>query len=319
MKGFKHIKTKENFIARARTIHGDKYDYSKVEFPKRELLTSFNGKKTRKPPEYFRAAKVIIICPTHGEFVQTARKHIELSYQGSSGSTSGSGCPRCASECNSKVRYDERGIANFIDSNAHEIHKEHVIMKCTPSDGIKREVLINKEDTEILEYGNWYVTGHQKSRRSRTLYCTGTHSVRIKQEGLEWLGAHPKLHRLIMSRILGRPLQKKEYIDHINGNGLDNRRDNLRIATQSQNIANSKKARGKYSSKYKGVYHDRTRDLWGAAIGSCNGGPTKREYLGRWPKTPQNEILAAKAYDKRAKEIWGEFASLNFPDNVGEE
>jgi hypothetical protein len=308
---FKHIKTREDFIARAISIHGDKYDYSKVKFPKREALLNWQGKKTRKPPEYYREAKVIIVCPIHGEFLSTARKHIEKN---------GSGCPRCARELNSKVRYNDDGVPTFIDANPHEIQEDCVVVslgdKGTCGNFPQREVLISGEDIVVLEYTNWWITGFQKSRRSRTLYCIGSPSVRLNHEGITTPSRGTSIHRVIMSRIVGRPLLKSEHVDHINGNGLDNRRSNLRIATPSQNAANMRKqSKRKNSSVYKGVCHDKRKNQWMAYVGSCSGGITKREYLGRWSKTPENEILAAKAYDKRAKELWGEFAHLNFPDD----
>lgn len=94
------------------------------------------------------------------------------------------------------------------------------------------------------------------------------------------------------------------YIDHRNGNGLDNRRDNLRRATMSQNIANQFPRGG--SSKYKGVCRSKRSGGWLAQI--CVN--RKSIYLGRFG----TEEEAARAYDVKAKEVWGEFARLNFMD-----
>jgi len=92
-------------------------------------------------------------------------------------------------------------------------------------------------------------------------------------------------------------------VDHRNHKSLNNTRMNLRIATRSQNSCNNKKTRG-CSSKYKGVHRDK-KGLWRAKI-HFNG---KEIFLGCFEK----EIDAAKAYDKAAKELHGEFAVLNFP------
>jgi len=91
-------------------------------------------------------------------------------------------------------------------------------------------------------------------------------------------------------------------IDHINRNGLDNRRANLRPATVAQNAWNSR--RRKNRSGYKGVWFARDKGKFHAAIWHNN----KREYLGYF----DSPISAAKAYDLAAKKYHKEFAVLNF-------
>lgn len=95
-------------------------------------------------------------------------------------------------------------------------------------------------------------------------------------------------------------------IDHKNGNGLDNRRDNLRFATATQNNAN-KDMQKSSRNRFKGVIHPRGyRKRWGACL-SVGG---KRHYLGGYG----TEEEAARAYDRKAREVFGEFARLNFPE-----
>jgi hypothetical protein len=91
-------------------------------------------------------------------------------------------------------------------------------------------------------------------------------------------------------------------VDHINGDGLDNRRSNLRLATVAQNAWNSKKRNPR--SGYKGVWFAKDKRLWRAAI-VCN---RKRIHLGYF----KNKIAAAHAYDAAARKLHGKFANCNF-------
>ncbi len=95
-------------------------------------------------------------------------------------------------------------------------------------------------------------------------------------------------------------------VDHRNGNGLDNRRDNLRLATHSQNQCNKGKSRPNSSSRFIGVYFEKRSCRWVAKI-VLHG---KRIWLGRFT----DELSAAKAYDRAACEYHKEFARLNFPE-----
>lgn len=92
-------------------------------------------------------------------------------------------------------------------------------------------------------------------------------------------------------------------IDHADMNGLNNTRSNVREASSAKNNQNKNKARGKFSSKFKGVCWDRARRKWHASI-KADG---KRINLGCF----ESEIDAAIAYDRAAKQLFGEFARLN--------
>ena len=94
-------------------------------------------------------------------------------------------------------------------------------------------------------------------------------------------------------------------VDHRNGNGLDNRRTNLRWATHAENMRNSRKVENA-ASKYKGVRF--LPNGWNARIMVDK----KRIDLGCFGKEPGGEIKAAKAYDRAAVKYFGEFASTNF-------
>ena len=106
------------------------------------------------------------------------------------------------------------------------------------------------------------------------------------------------MHRIIVSVPFGLE------IDHINGNGCDNQRDNLRICTHQQNVRNCKKCTKDTSSKYKGVCWHKTNRKWQAYIGANK----KVIYLGYF----DIEDDAARAYNVAALHYFGEFAKPNF-------
>jgi hypothetical protein len=97
-------------------------------------------------------------------------------------------------------------------------------------------------------------------------------------------------------------------VDHRNGDGLDNRRANLRLATQSENAYNRRKNGTKTTSPFRGVFFRKRRGRWIATI-HCH-----RKMI--WLGTFDSEIAAAKAYDGAAKKYHGEFARLNFPESA---
>lgn len=106
------------------------------------------------------------------------------------------------------------------------------------------------------------------------------------------------LHRTILARILSRPLSLSEVVDHIDGNGLNNRRSNLRLASHRQNLWNQR-MRKDNTAGFKGITAYGT-NKWRAQIRS-NG---KRLHLGTFD-TPEE---AHEAYCTAARELFGEFA-----------
>ena len=112
---------------------------------------------------------------------------------------------------------------------------------------------------------------------------------------------HIRMHRML---VVASP---EEHVDHADGNSLNNCRYNLRTCTRSENLANSKPRKRKKYSKYKGVSvaKDRTKKLhyWTARVSKDN----ETFYLGCFP----TEEDAARAYNKKARELHGEFAKLN--------
>lgn len=107
------------------------------------------------------------------------------------------------------------------------------------------------------------------------------------------------LHRFIIGATKG------QIVDHIDGDGRNNMRANLRIATPSQSVGNTRKPRGDKSSRFKGVHWSATKRRWIAEIHEAQ---TKRT-IGQFVL----ETDAAHAYDEAARERWGVFACVNFP------
>lgn len=110
------------------------------------------------------------------------------------------------------------------------------------------------------------------------------------------------LHRLVM----GLEHRDGKIVDHINGNRLDNRKENLRICTIPENARNCISRRSKHG--FKGVQKNKKRNKFQAVIRINR----KEKWLGYF-NTPED---AARAYDCAAKELHGEFAKLNFPDGA---
>jgi len=147
------------------------------------------------------------------------------------------------------------------------------------------------DDDADLATSRWYAW---KVKYGKTFYAV--RNVR-KPDGKR---TTERLHQVIAGRmcIAGVP-------DHIDRNGLNNRRDNLRPANDSQNQANQS-LQTNNTSGFKGVCWGTRDGKWMAYITVSR----KRRYLGVFG----DPIEAARAYDRAAEEAFGEFAFLNFPD-----
>ena len=149
--------------------------------------------------------------------------------------------------------------------------------------------LVDIEDYDRISQHRWCA---RKSRHSHVWYA-----VRSIGDGPDQKLLH--MHREILNMTPGNGL----FADHINGDGLDNRKLNLRIATHSQNHMNERRRKDNKTG-YKGVslLTSYSRPMWQANI--CIN--QKQIYLGSF-STPE---LAYEAYCAAAKHYFGEFARL---------
>lgn len=141
--------------------------------------------------------------------------------------------------------------------------------------------VVDDEDFDWLNQWKWAYTGNGYAYRS----------IRTK-EGVKHLSMHRQILQVLPN------LQ----VDHINGNGLDNRRGNLRTCTHRQNCLN-KRGFSVHNHGFKGMNYRKERNRWQAQI-RVNG---KNIHLGYY-KTPEE---AALAYNVAAVDHFGEFALLN--------
>lgn len=118
------------------------------------------------------------------------------------------------------------------------------------------------------------------------------------------------VHRVVYCMYHNLKLDSKVKIDHVDGNQLNNSIHNLRITTNSGNSANTSKCKPPKSSKYKGVSYYTRLNRWVSVIRK-DGRSTR---IGVF----DNEVEAAMAYNKRALEVFGEFARINEIGDVGE-
>jgi len=146
------------------------------------------------------------------------------------------------------------------------------------------EIILNKRDTRGLDLASLRIVSGKK-------YKTFNYDQYVEVDG-------KLLHRIIMNPPKGL------IVDHINHNGLDNRRSNLRLCTNSQNQMNRTKTRAN-TSGYKGVRYNKNTGKYQACITA-----NKRNfYLGTFETAEE----AVKAYRKAAKRLHGKFMYKDLP------
>jgi len=167
------------------------------------------------------------------------------------------------------------------EGNTFEVAGEFAVVDVSTTTHPQTYTAIDLADLSIINDGG-----------GRWFAATGRHTVyAVRRNG-------DKLHRKILG--LGAD---GGFGDHADGNGLDNRRFNLRPANFLQNNRNSRKRAGAH--KFKGVYLR-------PETGAFRAGIKLKEKL-TWLGQFDDEISAARAYDTAARIHFGEFARLNFP------
>ena len=150
--------------------------------------------------------------------------------------------------------------------------------------------LSNSDKVSIIDDADAHLLNRQN-----TFYLATDGYVSTTEQG------HPvALHRLVM----GLAYRDGNIVDHINGDKLDNRRCNLRCVTNAENIRRRGKVHKNTKSKYKGVTWNKSANKWHAQM--------RHSYRTIYLGLHATEEAAARAYDKKAKELFGEFANLNF-------
>lgn len=147
--------------------------------------------------------------------------------------------------------------------------------------------IIDDEDVELVANYSWRVIPTRNTMYAKA-YVRGSGRKNPQQVFM---------HRLIMDA------PKELEVDHINGDGLDNRRENMRLCSHAQNLQNQRNDSSRGSSIYKGVSWSKKDKKWIAQI--CK--EYSNEVLGYF----KDEKEAALAYNEAALDFFGEFAKIN--------
>lgn len=157
--------------------------------------------------------------------------------------------------------------------------------------------IVDDDDFDWLNQWKWYAVCKSKSRHL-------WYACRSVTVGYHWIGKRKKfnqkkqyMHRIVLNN-------PELFVDHINRDGLDNRKCNLRICDCSQNMGNQAKMKGK--NKYKGVCS--AGNGWFKASIKCKDKTNNQQIIIGKFKTEEQEALA---YNEYAIKFFGEFARIN--------
>lgn len=147
---------------------------------------------------------------------------------------------------------------------------------------------IDSEDLPRVSEHKWRVTTVDKYNKPRAVSSLNGRKILL-------------LSRFIMNAPDGK------VVDHVNGDTLDDRKSNLRVCSQRENLFNRKLNKNNHSG-YKGVFWSGKHNKWLSQLQTNH----KVYYLGLY----SDKVKAAEAYDRKAIEFFGEYAKTNFPKTV---
>lgn len=152
--------------------------------------------------------------------------------------------------------------------------------------------IVSDEDKDLVEF-NWCC---QRDNKNASNLTYATRNDRTGDKRIVII-----MHRVILERVIGRPLEKGEQVDHIDGDGLNNQRSNLRLCTQAQNTLNTRMYKNNQSG-YKGVSFHAMTGRWQAYI-NVSG---KRIYLGLYDTKEDARDTRREAAMKYHKEFFSD-------------
>ncbi|KKQ99150.1 MAG: Bacteriophage protein [Candidatus Woesebacteria bacterium GW2011_GWB1_39_12] len=179
------------------------------------------------------------------------------------------------------------------------------MQKISVSNG-KYWAVVDDEDFSKVSMVKWF----KDSGRNGNVYAKGNNPGYKKGNPLfkGWKSTI-QMHRLILD------LKKGNYVDHIDHDGLNNQKSNLRIVSNKQNCLNRNKQIGDYTSKFRGVCFNKNHKKWHAYININDQVEERQINLGYY----DDEKTAALVYDGAMRKRYGDdYLNPNFPDFDGE-
>lgn len=191
-------------------------------------------------------------------------------------------------------------LSHQFDGGAHQGPVTAAAPAQVPLGKSGRFALVDAADAERVSQFRW----HLKTKKSQPGKAYAQRSLPRADRGTI---TNQSLHNFVLG------CASSQYVDHWDGDGLNNQRANLRPCTPRENATNVTSSKRQKLGGYKGISWNTGSNKWQASI--CAGeikpnGKRRQLYLGVFA----DPVEAARAYDRKALEAFGPFAALNFPD-----